>query len=194
MLEAQMLTRTLSRRNLMLGLVMAAPLAAGPLGGAGLTTAAPAAATASALTAGWTADDSPPPAVRVPPGNRLVARLDGQGVQVYRCDAGAWAFLEPVAQLSDRTPAAIHFRGPSWESIRDGSLVEAATVASSPVPGAIPELLLQATRTRGDGIFGRVTYVQRLDTTGGLAPTTACADGQTRGIPYTSEYLFYVKA
>jgi hypothetical protein len=149
---------------------------------------------ASARTAEWTADDSPPTAVRVPSGNRPVARLDGQGLPVYQCNAGAWAFLEPVAQLSDRTPAAIHLRGPSWESIRDGSLVEAATVASSPVAGAIPELLLQATRTRGEGIFGSVTYVQRLDTTGGLAPTTACADGQTRAVPYTAEYRFYVKA
>jgi hypothetical protein len=51
-----------------------------------------------------------------------------------------------------------------------------------------------AGETRGDGIFGSVTYVQRLDTTGGLAPATACADGQTRGIPYTAEYRFYVKA
>jgi Protein of unknown function (DUF3455) len=148
----------------------------------------------TSLTAASTSDDAPPTAARVPPGNRLVAQLDSQGVQVYRCGAGAWAFLEPVAHLHDQTPAAIHFRGPSWESIRDGSLVEAATVASSPVDGSIPELLLQTTRTRGDGVFGRVTYVQRLNTTGGLAPTTACADGQTRGVPYTAEYRFYVKA
>ena len=186
-----MFTRTVSRRNLVLGLAMAAPLTVGLLGG--FTTAAPAASAPSAGTAESTADDSVPSTLRVPPGNRLVARLAGQGVQVYQCTAGAWAFLEPVAQLSDKTPAAIHFRGPSWESIRDGSLVEAATVASSPVPGAIPQLLLQATKTRGDGVFGNVTYVQRLDTTGGLAPTTACADGQTRGVPYTSQYLFYVK-
>jgi len=171
---------------------VAAPLTAGLLGSASFTTAAPPALAASAFTAGQTADDSPPRAVRVPPGNRLVAQLDGQGVQVYQCHAGAWAFLEPVAQLSDGTSTAIHFRGPSWESPRDGSLVEAATVASSPVAGSIPELLLQTTRTRGDGIFGSVTYVQRLDTTGGLAPTTACADGQTQGVSYTAEYRFYV--
>jgi hypothetical protein len=87
----------------------------------------------------------------------------------------------------------IHFRGPSWESIRDGSLVEARTVASSPVEGAIPQLLLQKTRTRGTGIFGDVTFVQRLDTVGGLAPTTRCMDGQTQGVPYTAEYRFFVR-
>ena len=189
-----MLTRPLGRQKFVLSLAMAAPLAAGMLGAAGFTTAAPAAGPAAALTAVSTADDLSPPGVRVPPGNRLVARLDAQGVQVYRCSAGAWAVLEPVAQLRDQAPAAIHFRGPSWESTRDGSLVEAATVASSPVAGSIPELLLQATRTRGGGMFGSVTYVQRLDTTGGLAPTTACADGQTQGVPYTAEYRFYVTA
>ena len=94
--------------------------------------------------------------------------------------------------LSDRAPAAIHFRGPSWESTRDGSLVEGKAVASSPVPGSIPQLLLPATRTRGDGVFGGVTYIQRLDTTGGTAPTTACDDGRTAGVPYTADYRFYV--
>jgi len=130
----------------------------------------------------------------VPPGNRLIAAMDGVGVQVYQCTDGAWTFLEPVARLSDPSPDVIHFRGPSWESIRDGSLVEAATVASSPVPGAIPQLLLQATRTRGTGIFGSVTYVQRLDTAGGLAPTTRCLSGQTQGVPYTAEYRFFAKS
>jgi hypothetical protein len=47
-----------------------------------------------------------PPDLRVPPGNRLVTQLFGQGVQVYVCTAGTWAFLEPVAQLRERSPAA----------------------------------------------------------------------------------------
>jgi hypothetical protein len=141
-----------------------------------------------------TGGDPAPAELQVPPGNRLVTQLYAQGVQEYRCTAGTWTFLEPVAQLHDRSPAAIHFRGPSWESTRDGSLVEAATVvASSPVVGSIPQLLLQETLTRGDGIFGSVTYVQRLDTTGGAKPSTACSDGQTRGVPYTADYLFYMR-
>jgi hypothetical protein len=189
-----MLAPTLGRRKLLLGLSTAALLAAGLVGAAGPSSAASAVAAGSARTADSTTDDSVPKAIRVPPGNRLIASMDSQGVQVYQCTAGAWTFVEPVAQLRDPSPAAVHFRGPSWESIRDGSLVEAAAVASSPVVGAIPEVLLQATRTRGDGIFGAVTYVQRLETVGGLAPTTVCEDGQTRGVPYTAEYRFYVKA
>ena len=189
-----MLARILGRQKFLLGLTGAALLTAGLVGTAGSSSAAPAAAAAAALATDGTSYSPVPPEIRVPSGNRLVARLYGQGVQGYQCTAGAWAFLEPVAQLRDRSPAAIHFRGPSWESTRDGSLVEATTVASSPVVGSIPQLLLQATRTRGDGIFGSVTYVQRLNTTGGVMPTTACTDGQTRGVPYTAEYRFYVKA
>jgi len=184
-----MLARILGRQKLLFGLATAALATGGLVAAAGSSSAAPAGA---AYTADSSTDDSVPAAIRVPPGNRLIAALDAQGVQVYQCTAGAWTFLEPIAALGDPT-SVIHFRGPSWESIRDGSLVEAATVASSPVPGAIPQLLLQATRTRGDGIFGDVTYVQRLDTVGGVAPTTACKTGQTQGVPYTAEYRFFVK-
>jgi uncharacterized protein DUF3455 len=87
---------------------------------------------------------------------------------------------------------AVHFRGPSWESTKDGSLVEAKVVASSPVPGSIPQLLLQATKNRGSGVFDQVTYIQRLATRGGAAPTGACTDGRSAGIPYQSEYRFFV--
>jgi hypothetical protein len=182
------------RPRLLLGLAVAALLTLGLVGAAEASSAAlPTAGAAPA--ADGTSSDPVPPEIQVPPGNRLVASLNARGVQVYQCTAAAWAFLEPAAWLSDWfQPVAIHFRGPSWESTRDGSLVEATVVASSPVAGSIPQLLLQATRTRGDGIFGSVTYIQRLNTTGGVKPTTACTDGQTQGVPYTAQYRFYVQA
>ena len=185
-----MLVRIPGRRKFLLGLGTAALLGAALVGTAGPGSAAPPAAASAADS---TSSDSVPEAIRVPPGNRLIAQFAAQGVQVYQCTGGAWTFLEPIAALGYPSPAVIHFRGPSWESIRDGSLVEAATVASSPVAGAIPQLLLKATKTRGTGIFGNVTFVQRLDTAGGLAPTTTCKDGQTQGVPYTADYLFYVR-
>jgi hypothetical protein len=154
---------------------------------------APVSAAPRAPAAERSGDDSVPPVIQVPPGNRLVAALDAQGVQVYTCAAGTWVFLEPVAQLHDQSQAVIHFRGPSWESTKDGSLVEAETVASSPVIGAIPQLLLRETLTRGSGVFGNVTYVQRLDTVGGVKPSTACMNGQTQGVPYSAEYRFFIR-
>ena len=71
-----------------------------------------------------------------------------------------------------------------------GARVAAATVD----PTAIPWLLLSAKSTAGPGIFADVTYVQRVNTAGGLAPTTDCdADhlGQAVPVPYTAEYFFY---
>jgi hypothetical protein len=136
-----------------------------------------------------------PPALAVPAGNNLVAVLPALGVQVYQCTAGVWTFVEPAAQLFDGSrPAAVHFRGPSWESTRDGSLVVGRAIANLPVPGAIPQLLLAAAQTRGDGVFGHVTFIQRLATSGGAMPTGACTDGATQGVRYTARYLFYVAA
>ena len=138
-----------------------------------------------------------PPALTPPAGNVLSSVYRARGVQVYQCTAGAWTFVEPAATLvgyAGRLRTAVHFRGPSWESTEDGSLVEARAVASSPVAGSIPELLLQATRNRGDGDFGRVTYVQRLATSGGAAPAGACTEGATTGVVYQAGYRFFVPA
>jgi hypothetical protein len=139
-----------------------------------------------------------PSSLQPPAGNVLSAEFLGRGVQAYECTAGAWVFLEPAANLvgyataSSGIRTAIHYKGPTWESTTDGSLVQGTAIASVPVPGSIPELLLQATVNRGTGIFGTVTYINRLDTTGGAAPSGSCTSGQTIGVPYTAAYLFYV--
>jgi hypothetical protein len=75
----------------------------------------------------------------------------------------------------------------------DGSAVNASPVSEASVtrPNAVPELLLKATANRGPGVFGRVTYVQRLRTEGGLAPTSECTgEGQT-AVGYRAVYVFY---
>jgi Protein of unknown function (DUF3455) len=179
--------RTLgSLAAVLVGTGLAAGVSLGPAATAGV--AAPSAAPAVAAS-------SIPPELAVPAGNKLVAVLPALGVQVYQCTSGAWTFLEPAAQLFDGIrPAAIHFRGPSWESTRDGSLVTGRVVTSLPVTGSIPQLLLAAATTRGDGLFGHVTFIQRLATTGGAMPTGACTDGATQAVRYTARYLFYTAA
>jgi len=176
-----------------------AALGAGVLGTAIALSGSSQATVSTAESTG--ANSSVPPGLEVPAGNVPIAVLSAQGVQVYQCTASAWVFLEPAASLAGRTTTrprsnqtAVHFRGPSWESTKDGSLVQAASVASSPVPGSIAELLLKATVNRGDGIFGKVSYIQRLHTTGGAAPAGACVDGKTTGVPYTAQYRFYAPA
>jgi hypothetical protein len=51
--------------------------------------------------------------------------------------------------------------------------------------------------TGGDKLTG-TTFVQRLNTTGGVAPKTGCSSladvGNTAFVPYTADYFFYTKA
>ena len=190
------MTRTMRTRTIL------AATSAGLLAvGVALVGSSSSQAAVDTATSGVFATNRPvPAAVAVPAGQTLTAAFAAQGVQVYQCDAGAWKFVEPAASLigqamnSRRIQTAVHFRGPSWESTTDGSLVTATVAASSPVPGSIAQLLLKAATNRGDGIFGKVSYIQRLDTTGGAAPAGTCTDGKTTGVQYTAKYRFYSPA
>jgi uncharacterized protein DUF3455 len=144
------------------------------------------------------------PETLVPPaGNKLTSVFKAKGVQIYSCTNGAWGpLLEPAATLSGlslsplKPATALHFRGPSWESDEDGSLVEGTSPVSAPsaTPNSIPQLLVTAKTTRGDGVFAGVTFIQRLATTGGVAPTSACAAGETKAVPYKAVYRFFKKS
>ncbi|MEU9170642.1 DUF3455 domain-containing protein [Streptomyces sp. NPDC048420] len=137
-----------------------------------------------------------PAALKVPDGNKLTGVYAARGTQTYTCTDGAWKLLEPAATLADgrgRT-VALHSRGPVWVSTVDGSAVNAAAIATSPKTGTIPELLLQATATRGTGVFGGVSYIQRLNTTGGVVPAGACTGTDQVGVQYTATYAFYKPA
>ena len=66
-------------------------------------------------------------------------------------------------------------------------------------PGAIPRLLVtivgdQAGPTSGDRLT-RTTFIQRVNTSGGVAPSTGCASASDIGnqafVPYTTDYYFY---
>ncbi|HEU5108019.1 MAG TPA: DUF3455 domain-containing protein, partial [Micromonosporaceae bacterium] len=156
-------------------------------GASAADTAAPVATTADV-----------PPEIQVPAGNVLSSVFAAKGVQHYTCSAGAWTLLEPAATLIglSRNPrgaqAAIHYAGPSWQSTIDGSAIQATRRAGVPNPGSIDLLLLEARNPRGNGVFSRVTFIQRLKTTGGVAPTGSCTDGQTKASGYGAEYRFFV--
>ena len=136
-----------------------------------------------------------PAAIAPPDGMVPVARYKvATGTQNYVCTGGVFVFKAPEARLVRGAKRSIHhYAGPTWESEQDGSLVTAAKVAESPVPGAIPELLLQV-KTHGgapDGELARVAYIQRLRTGGGLAPAGACTDGAVQAVPYQADYVFF---
>jgi hypothetical protein len=80
---------------------------------------------------------------------------------------------------------------------RGGVVAVVVARADAPAPGAIPWLLLKARTNTGRGIFSNITYIQRLETAGGVAPTDGCdrsATGAERAVPYTATYAFYYGA
>ena len=142
--------------------------------------------------------DHVPAVLQVPGGHRLVLSALGRGVQVYDCPAGAWVLREPAAAIlrGERT-VAIHYAGPTWQSVKDGSkVVVTGARVSVPAPHSeqdIPWLKLETTGT-GPGLFEEVDFVQRLETRGGVAPTGACQAGASLGIPYKATYNFWAPA
>jgi hypothetical protein len=62
----------------------------------------------------------------------------------------------------------------------------------TPDSSAIAWLLLKSNENIGAGIFKNVSYIQRVNTTGGLRPTTPGTDvGEINEVEYTAEYYFY---
>ena len=137
----------------------------------------------------------------MPSGQVLLLKAQAAGVQNYACSEGTsgleWTFKGPQAELTDEAGRALgkHYAGPTWEA-SDGSKVVARAVASadSESPNAIPQLLLASSRTSASGVFGNVKTIQRLNTTGGLAPKEPCKVDQLGRLvqsSYRAAYYFY---
>ncbi|HXV56541.1 MAG TPA: DUF3455 domain-containing protein [Gaiellaceae bacterium] len=162
------------------------------------------AAVAYAKPASPTAPGDPLDPRTYAPESRLFLVVHADGVQKYVCQAnGTWLFTDPEATLrrANRAARAIgtHFLNvatgrPVWQA-KDGSSVEAARRASAPAaPGSIPPLLLEAVAASagpdGDRLAA-TTWVQRLNTSGGIAPAGSCTPGDRAAVPYTADYLFW---
>jgi hypothetical protein len=128
----------------------------------------------------------------------------------------AWILFGPQATLfNDHDKQRItHFLSPNpdesgtpratWQHSRDTSTVWAMATVSSSDPGfvaagAIPWLLLRVVGAQ-DGPTGgeklsETTFIQRLNTAGGVAPSTGCIlatdIGKRAFVPYTADYVFY---
>jgi hypothetical protein len=143
------------------------------------------------------------PALAPPAGSDLYLRLRADGTQIYTCGAAAgggwqWSLKAPQARLIDDRcrEAGSHFAGPSWKVASDGSTVvgrKAAEVAA-PTTGDIPWLLIEAVSKTGTRMLDPVSYIQRVDTAGGVAPADGCnasTQGTEVAIPYAATYLYY---
>ncbi len=146
-----------------------------------------------------------PDAIKVPATDTLSFSVHAKGFQIYECQAKKedatqyeWVFKAPEADLFDAQGKKIgrHYAGPTWEST-DGSKVvgEPKGRAPSTDAAAVPWLLLGAKTHEGDGVFSRVSSIQRVETVGGKAPAGGCdqaSPGKELRVPYTAVYYFYV--
>lgn len=145
-----------------------------------------------------------PVAIAVPAGHALAMTAVGVGELTYECKVKAatpgaheWVFVAPVAVLTDKATKAIvgkYYAGPTWEA-NDGSKVTGKQLAVSPGnAGSIPLQLVQAAPATGSGAMTGITYIQRINTKGGVAPADTCAAeniGTKKMVKYEADYLFY---
>jgi hypothetical protein len=144
------------------------------------------------------------------------------GTQNYVClpsgDTFRYALFTPQATLfnDDMEEIMTHYFGPNpdeggtiraaWQHSQDTSTVwgqvmpgNSSTDPNYVAPGAIAWLLVtivgdQAGPTVGDKLT-KTTYIQRVNTSGGVAPSTGCSSSGNIGnqafVPYTTDYYFY---
>jgi hypothetical protein len=151
-----------------------------------------------------------PDSLNVPEGNKLLMQTFARGVQIYEVKRSttnpnvfSWVNIAPFATLYAKPefvdPVINHFTGPSWEFIkgphRGERVVGTKLQGVTRDPTAIQWLLLKAVDSLSSP-DNKVTFVQRICTHGGIAPTTIADEahlGQLDSIPYTASYLLYTR-
>jgi hypothetical protein len=169
-------------------------------------------------------DVPPVPAnIDVPEGHDVFLHGRAAGTQNYVCLPTAtgirWQFIAPQATLymsigDLQQQITTHFLSsnpgengtprPTWLQSFDSSQVWGRAAASSidpnyVAPNSIPWLLVQITGSTagptGGSLLTRTTYIQRLNTSGGVAPAIGCSQpveiGALALVPYTTDYFFY---
>lgn len=189
--------------------------------GIALTLALPHAAQAQGVT-----PPPVPTNIEVPPPNEAFLLGRGVGTQNYECQPVRslgrvdWVLFTPQATLfGDRGEQLItHFFSPNpvengivrvaWQDSRDtstvwGRVIESSVDANFVKAGAIPWLKIDVGTTgfqvgpTGGDTLTRTTFIQRLNTDGGAAPSTGCDRptdiGKKEFVPYAADYFFYKK-
>jgi hypothetical protein len=168
-----------------------------------------------------------PPGLEVEAGNEVFLLGRGVGTQNYvcapcdptkpNCPLGvAFTLFTPQATLfNDQGEQLItHFASPNpveggtvrvtWQDSRDTSsvwakLVKAAVVRTDSIAWVLLNVKDTGTQAGPTGDrMTKTTFIQRVNTVGGLAPAVGClstADlGHQAFIPYTADYFFYKKS
>lgn len=149
-----------------------------------------------ASTASWTVNAARPEAT-------LFLSPGGHDFQIIT------HFLSPNENPNDPN-RPVPFGNATWQSSFDSSRVWAQVLhmnvlpassgePSCPNAGSIPCLLLETVGSlegpTGGTLLSKTTFIQRLNTNGGSAPTEGCFNANDVGkqvlVPYTSDYWFY---
>jgi hypothetical protein len=163
------------------------------------------------------------PSVLIPAGATPYLRTHAVGTQNYVCVATgsglAWKFAGPqatlfVSLLGAHQQVTTHFLSPNpdeadvaratWQGSFDSSRVwaKAAQIVDDTTiigTGNIPWLLLTRVGARrgptGGSLLSQATWIQRIHTVGGVAPSTGCSQSTDAGamalVPYSTDYVFF---
>jgi len=154
-------------------------------------------------------------------GNVPYLQAQAYGTQNYVClpsaTGVAWKLFGPQATLYPQNAPvqiATHFLSPNpeeagtprptWQHSQDGSavwakMIQSSTDANYVAPGAIAwfklEMVGTAEGSTGGALLTRTTFIQRVNTQGGVAPASGCTTAAQLGaialVPYSTDYIFY---
>jgi Protein of unknown function (DUF3455) len=134
--------------------------------------------------------------IQAPEGSQLAFHAYADGVQIYRWTGTSWVLVAPSAVLyADaglQGAVGIHYGGPTWQSVSGSKVVGTLIDRCNADPTAIDWFLLGGVSSDGPGIFDGVTFIERINTVGGRAPSyPGNFVGEVVNIAYQAEYFFY---
>ena len=133
--------------------------------------------------------------LNAPAGTKLAHHVFARGVQIYRWTGSSWAPVGPSAVLTSdaagQDTVGTHSFGPTWERTSGSKVIGTVIDKCTVDPNAVPWLSLSG-KSNGSGVFNGVTFIQRVNTVGGKAPSSAgtFVDQET-SVAYSAEYYFY---
>ena len=129
--------------------------------------------------------------------------LSANGTHLFQCNSSldppnvyAWSFVAPDATLFEGSrPAGRHRAVGQFESDSDRTSVFGVIRATQPGGSDnLPWAAMRAVPTGDSGMFAGVTTIQRVNTSGGVAPSTGCTAatiGNETRVNFSADYYFY---
>ena len=147
------------------------------------------------------AEVSIPEQIKPPSGNTPVLTVHAKGDQIYQCSLNGgyylWQLKAPDAKLFDKQGQLIgsHYSGPIWE-YKEGSRVVGRVLNKIDIAPdfSISWLLVEVVAHKGNGLFSEVSFINRINTHGGLPPLSGCDSNHLGGekrVAYSADYIFY---